>query len=699
MRTVAVLVALLALAAPAAAHEPVPSDDGEPTARAAQFTAPPSTPRADCGPGSDPEPGMQGRVAADAPGREDGFRCNTELVGREGVSGGFKALRYVDEAGRECAFYDTTLMFPTNVLGLSGQPTGVAVLDMTDPARPVRTDTLVTPAMQTPHESLELNRRRGLLAAVTGNAIAYPGAVDVYDVSEDCRKPVLQSVSATGGFGHESGFAPDGNTFYVTSISTGEVTAIDVTDPKAPKVVWSGDYKSHGLMVSDDGNRLYLAMGAGFFAGAGLLILDSSEVQARKPNPQVREVGSVNWPESTIPQVAIPVTIGGRPFAVEVDEFSAGEDGEATQHGIRVGAARIIDLADEARPKVISNLRLEVHQPENREATRNDPGTFSPVQGYAAHYCDVPSRTDPGIVACSFILSGLRVFDIRDPYHPKELAYFVAPPAQSNSSGGQSTNYAMSRPAFNPERSEIWYSDGNAGFYNVRLTNGVWPFRGGGGAGGPGGGAAGCVSTAGLRSVSAAPRGGGLRIAFTRRAGDLPVDVEVFQVAKGRRVVREQRVARFASAPGRADVARAGRPGRHVLRPLQPHARRPPGRRAADRARAARRAVRPAARATTGAPRAGCCGSSSSSGPVFGGRRGTPLRIAYRLRAGARVSVVVTRGGRVVRRFRTGHGGGRAVTYRLRVPSRGLRRGSYGVRLGARGSSDRVVATLRARRL
>jgi hypothetical protein len=691
--------ALLVAAAPAAAHDPTTRSGGGPTATAAQFQAPPATPRADCGPGSDPEPGLQGRVAADAPGRADGFRCNTELAGEEGVSGGFKVLRYVDAAGHECAFYDTTLMFPTNVLSLSGQPTGVAVLDMSDPAKPVRTDTLVTPAMQTPHESLELNERRGLLAAVTGNAIAYPGAVDVYDVSKDCRRPELQSVTATGGFGHESGFAPDGNTFYVTSISTGEVTAIDLADPKAPKVVWSGSYKSHGLMVSDDGNRLYLAMGAGSFAGDGLLILDSSEVQARRPNPQVREVGRLKWPEVTIPQVAIPVTIGGRPFAVEVDEFSAGEDGEATQHGIRVGAARIIDLADEANPKVVSNLRLDVHQPEHREAIRDDPGTFSPVQGYAAHYCNVPRRDDPGIVACSFILSGLRVFDIRDPYHPKELAYFVAPPAPSSRSGGEATNYAMSRPAFNPERSEIWYSDGNAGFYNVRLTNGVWPFSGdGAGSGGAGGGSGdgSCTSTAGLRSVSAAPRGRGLRIAFGRR-GDLPVDVEVFQVAKGRRVVRENRVARFAGATSPLAWRARGVPdGTYFVRfSMIRDGRRVDVRRVVLARRGGRFVRRP------GHHRRAACGvlrQFKLERPVFGGRRGVPLRIAYRLRSAARVSVVVTRGGRVVKRFRAGRRRA-GVTVRLAVPARGLPRGAYRVRLEATGAGDRVVATLRARRI
>jgi hypothetical protein len=147
-----------------------------------------------------------------------------------------------------------------------------------------------------------------------------------------------------------------------------------------------------------------------------------------------------------------------------------------------VGAARIVDIADEKAPKVASDIRLAVHQPENRAQLAGDPGASSAIQGYAGHYCSVPRRNEPGIVACSFIASGLRVFDIRDPYKPKELGYFVAPLGPS-STGGPPSNYAMSGPAFAPERGEIWYADGNTGFYAVRMDEGVWPFGGAGGGG------------------------------------------------------------------------------------------------------------------------------------------------------------------------------------------------------------------------
>jgi len=437
------------------------------------------TPKAECGPGSNPETGTQGRVplAEIESGRaEQGYSCNMELLSRfggpsTGGSGGFKVERYVDKAGRECAYYDTTLLFPGNAFNLSaGGMTGVFVLDMTDPRNPKRTDVLRTPAMQSPHESVVLNQKRGLLAAVAANPVFLPGVVDIYDVSQDCRTPQLMASAPVGGLAHESGFAQDGNTFYVAALSGRMLTAIDVTNPRTPIPLGTYDFNSHGVTLSDDGNRLYMAANGatGTNSPKGLLVLDTSEIQSRKPMPQVKVISKTTWALVSTPQTAIPVTIGGKPYIVEMDEF-AGDD--------RVGAARIIDMADEKAPKVISNMRLEVNQAAARKGDQaNDPGADSSTQGYAGHYCNVPSRVDPGIVACTFILSGLRVFDIRDPFNPKEIAYFNGPIPRKVFRDQPGSAYAMSSPSFAPERGEIWYSDGNTGFYALRITNGVWPF-------------------------------------------------------------------------------------------------------------------------------------------------------------------------------------------------------------------------------
>lgn len=440
------------------------------SARAA--TEPDSTPRAVCGPGSDAETGLQGRVsAADvASGRaQRGYRCNTEVrghfgvAGYEGGSGGYKVFRYTDARGHECAYYDSTLLFPVAVQGRDLP--GVFVLDMSDPAHPVRTATLATPSMLSPHESLSLNPARGLLAAGMGNPVNHPGIVDIYDLTSDCRYPVLKSSTPFGVLGHEGNFSPDGNTLWISNASS-ILTAIDVRNPTLPsRVVTITGVGIHGMNISDDGNRLYAAD----LANDRLTIYDSTQVQNRTPNPVMPVVGHTTWDTVSIPQNAIPVTIDGAPFIVEVDEFSQGLGSGTVRPG--VGAARIISIADETNPVVVSDLRLEVNQAEHFDTVKGDAGATNFLQGYTAHYCAVPSRVDPGIVACSFILSGLRVFDIRDPYNPKEIAYFNAP---VNTTRG-TTSYAMSAPAFAPERGEIWFSDGNSGFYNVHLTNDVWP--------------------------------------------------------------------------------------------------------------------------------------------------------------------------------------------------------------------------------
>jgi hypothetical protein len=329
--------------------------------------------------------------------------------------------------------------------------------------------------MQSPHESLSLNQTRGLLAADLGNAFAYPGWVDLYDVSRDCRHPQLDSSLPVGVLGHEGAFSPDGRTFWVSSAGGGTMTAIDISDPSTPKPLWTQmDISVHGLNISDDGNTVYEADLAsspanGLSHTAGLDVVDVSEIQHRVPGGKGHLITHFSWPDVSLPQVPLPVTIGGHSYLVEVDEFATdgttgGIPSAESDPNAHVGGARIIDIANPRRPKVVSNMLLAVDLTANRAALAKDPGASSPIQGYASHYCAVPRRTDPGIVACSFILSGLRVFDIQDPLHPKEIAYFNAP---VHNSGG---NYAMSAPAFDPAAGDIWYSDGNEGFFAVKLT-------------------------------------------------------------------------------------------------------------------------------------------------------------------------------------------------------------------------------------
>src|SRR3954447_11781858 len=321
---------LLALPAVAAAQGPVgPINDllalgqggGQTPAKlpVVKRAAPPlaANPRAQCGPGSKPEPDIQGRVPAGS--ATDGLWCNMTMLSHQGTSGGFKVLRYVDDNGHECAFYDTALLFPLNAFNLNSSGVGVAVLDMTDPKHPVQTDTLTQPPMLSPHESVVLNEKRGLIAAVNGNPATYPGLVSIYDASKDCRHPVNTYTGLLAKLGHESGFTDDGKTFYATATAYNTITAIDVTDPTAPHVVWQGNIYSHGMSLSEDGNRAYIADPTGH----NMAILDTSQIQARKPDPKTREISRITWDRASIPQNAIPFSEHGHPYVLEFDEYNA----------------------------------------------------------------------------------------------------------------------------------------------------------------------------------------------------------------------------------------------------------------------------------------------------------------------------------------------------------------------------------------
>ncbi|MDX6273393.1 MAG: hypothetical protein QOJ92_603 [Frankiales bacterium] len=425
----------------------------------------PPTPDVACDKGSLPET-TQGRASlADVnSGRAaKGYTCNARKLGHYGTVGGFRVTRYVDAAGHECGYYDTTLLIGRDALKQGIDGTGVYVMDMTDPSHPTYLKTLATAAMDSPHESLRLNAKRGLLVAVLSTPAAAVGQVDVYDVSADCRNPVLKSSTPFGVLGHESGFSPDGLTFYISSLYLHTLAAIALDDPSLPQLLWvSYDYQPHGMSVSDDGKRLYIAE-AGFNSSdfSGLTILDTSAVQARTLNPSVPLVSRTTWPNVGTPQYAEPFTQHGHKFLMEIDEYGS---------GVSVGAGRILDMTNEKSPKVISNMRLQVNQEANQASDQaSDPGASLQFQGYRGHYCSIATRVDPTMVACTFINSGLRVFDITKPSKPQEIAYYNGPIVVSPNPILQGA-FAMAAPVIIPSRREIWYSDGNLGFFAVRLT-------------------------------------------------------------------------------------------------------------------------------------------------------------------------------------------------------------------------------------
>ena len=84
----------------------------------------------------------------------------------------------------------------------------------------------------------------------------------------------------------------------------------------------------------------------------------------------------------------------------------------------------MIDVRDERNPKLASRLILESSLPSNCEKVRSDAAA---VGGGGPAFCAADNPADAKLVACGFVEAGLRVFDIREPSRPREIAYYKPP--------------------------------------------------------------------------------------------------------------------------------------------------------------------------------------------------------------------------------------------------------------------------------
>jgi hypothetical protein len=424
-----------------------------------------------CQTGDHPETALQGQVPPTMrrPGSFGGFNCNLRMVGQlRGEGAGWQHAFFTDTAGHACSYFDTA----PAVNGRTHR--GVVVVDTTDPAAPHAAGYLATPAMVDPRETLKVNARRGLLMAVESVGSGKPPRVDIYDIKTDCRSPRLLSAPESGSAALEKGteradegdFSPDGLTYYATSLRSGTVYPIDIADPQHPIVLakWSmpANQRTSGLAIDHDGNRAYFTLyGEGaaspnvqVVGGAtnGLVVADVSEVQARKPHPQVKTLGALVWGDGSASHQLIPVAIAGRPYVIATDEGGSGDSNAsgwkaACAAGLPAWSmARIVDVSDEAHPRVVSELKLEVNDAGNCDQVLPDLAGLSGFT-YGSHYCSVDDASNAALLACGYFESGIRLFDIRDATQPREIGYFVPPSITTPSPGSlNNATAAKGRP-------------------------------------------------------------------------------------------------------------------------------------------------------------------------------------------------------------------------------------------------------------
>lgn len=446
------------------------------------------------------EPGLQGeQMAADKPGSvlAQPYAKGVRVVGHDPVRGRDSnvQLTWVDH----CAYISSTAG-PFPLIGIEkGDPalTGVAVIDVSDPAHP-RTVKLLRDngsiaALEAIHAVTAADGRKVLAAGAyhggenaagtSGSGhdpTAAPAWLDIYDVS-DCANPRLMAEVKWPENAHSLRVSPDGRFVYGTNLSPftgkGGIQVMDISDMAKPRFVGkfgaaqkdgsTFEFAPHEVSFSADGRRVYAGVNASLSDhlnqglrifppnrnalgpnGGGVFIFDNSDFIDRRPDPKLRLISAVpggGW------HSVMPARIGGVPHLVGASEL-----------GACPGTwPKITNIADDARPFIAGEVRLAMNRPENCPPPTGialGSSGIVPSAGTATlHFNDVDSATDTRLGLFNFMWAGLRIVDIRKPGEPTELAYFKP--------GDVCTGHVR----YLPESGHIWLTCNASGFHVLEL--------------------------------------------------------------------------------------------------------------------------------------------------------------------------------------------------------------------------------------
>jgi hypothetical protein len=481
------------------------------------------------GTGDRPEPGLQGGVLLSERQPPDGFQghwCGARKVGQHALynRGSFGDLQVIVDDRGHCAY--ASMRDPSD---LNHPTTGTVVLDVSVASQPRDVAILRTPAMLRSYSAFEIpiskaTRRPGNIMGAAfkdfGPETVNPtNPLDLYDVSGNCLEPRHLSTFSLASGNHDGWFTADGSTYYgvpfggqsiLVNPNRIDIHVTDISNPRQPQRMlnWNrlqlppdiyeltkATTNFHDITSNDEGTRLYLALyGGGTAAGRcanGLLILDSSEVAHRLPNPQLRFVSWLSWCDQQID----PDFGDGSSASAHATEYVIHENGKeyivSTDEGGALGGtpngmcnqrtySRFIDISDERNPRVVSTFKPDVNKPEN--CAQN---VATNTTGGMVHYLNFDDRYNMRLVVYAASNQGIRVVDFRDPEHPKEIAYYLkerhvaanAAPAvlfpnfTTGSTAVTGTDFTRPDPRYDLENC-FWYTGWNqGGLVSIELTN------------------------------------------------------------------------------------------------------------------------------------------------------------------------------------------------------------------------------------
>jgi hypothetical protein len=375
---------------------------------------------------------------------------------------------------------------------------GVSILDVTTPDNPEVIGFIPSPGPNTWNIKVLVQDNLAIipcelnffLPTLIGDGKYDPG-IGFYDVS-DPRAPKKLGFFKTGGWGvHRSWYEGGRYGFFSAGVDgvkgacshgsegvTRELLTLDLSNPAEPKPVsrfmlpgqlrhdagsrWKpGDtYYVHEPVVA--GKRAYVA-----YWDLGLAILDMSDLG----HPEV--LGRYcSYPEESGGNTHTCLPLPDRHLLVVTDECTANLCHEGPKH------IALFDIKDEANPKRVSTLPVPTPPPGSPYKTFCEKtDRFGP---HCIHQNRKGSKISSDTIYATYCNAGLRVYDISDPYRPREKGYFIPPDPEKIIDprpydrefdifhGG--SRIVCTEDVFVDDRGYIYITDTNAGLYILKET-------------------------------------------------------------------------------------------------------------------------------------------------------------------------------------------------------------------------------------
>lgn len=368
------------------------------------------------------------------------------LVGRHDLSGRSAYQPVIERQGaRWIAYVGHHGGSAVNPLTGARESNGTSVLDVTDPGQPQL-------LAHIPGNGAQMVRACSTLPNLAGRTFILRtlghSAHEVWETT-DPAKPVRTATVVEGlSDTHKSWWECDTGIAYLVSGASGwrssrMLQVYDLSNPARPAFIRnyglpgmqpgaSGPVPTglHGPIVA--GNRVY--MGYGVNSAGVLQILDRAKLLAGPREPTEKnllhpQVGRLDLPRHLGAHTAFPI------LGMKIAEFARDAEGgvrdfvlvvnEALTQGCREARqmAWMVDLSDETRPFPVSGFTV-------REAG----GGYCGKGRFGAHssnesFAEIFYRR---LVFIAFFNAGVRAVDIRDPFHPVEVGHYVPVGANTN---------------------------------------------------------------------------------------------------------------------------------------------------------------------------------------------------------------------------------------------------------------------------